>query len=93
MAGEVRLRLLVWLALLVLLVLTVSLTFAPLGPFRLAASLLIAAIKAGLIYWVFMDLRKADGLTRLAALAALFFLALLLLLSGIDFAIRHGAGP
>ena len=79
-------------ALLGLLALTISLTFAPLGPFRLPASLLIAGAKAGLIYWVFMDLRKADALTRLAAAAVLFFLAVLLLLTGVDFALRSGAG-
>jgi cytochrome c oxidase subunit 4 len=89
MAG-VPLRIAVWIGLFALLALTVALSFAPLGPFRLTVSLAIAAAKAGLIYWVYMDLRKEDGLTRIVALAALFFLAVLLLMSGLDFAVRSG---
>lgn len=54
-------RIAVWAVLLGLLALSVAFAFAPLGPFRLVASLLIAAAKAGLIYWVFMGLRKAGG--------------------------------
>jgi cytochrome c oxidase subunit 4 len=88
MGAEVRNRLIVWAALMALLALTVALSFAPLGPFRLAASLAIAAAKAALIYWVFMDLRTADGLTRIAALCAIGFLAMLLLLTGLDAAVR-----
>jgi cytochrome c oxidase subunit 4 len=91
MGAQVRGRLLVWATLMALLALTVALTFAPLGPFRLAASLLIAMAKASLVYWVFMDLRAADGVTRIAALGALVFLVILLVLSGLDVAVRSGA--
>src|SRR6185503_17909170 len=42
MGAQVRNRLIVWVALMALLALTVALTFAPLGGFRLAASLAIA---------------------------------------------------
>jgi cytochrome c oxidase subunit 4 len=87
-AKEVRLRLLVWVALVALLALTVALSFAPLGPFRLAASLVIAAAKAGLIAWIYMGLAKADGVTRLAAGVALLLLAILFVLTGVDFALR-----
>jgi cytochrome c oxidase subunit 4 len=91
MQAQVRFLVLVWVALGALLSLTVGLSFAPLGPFRLGVSLLIAALKAALIYWVYMDLRKADGIVRIAALAALFFLGVLLLMTGLDFSIRAGA--
>jgi len=90
MGAQVRNRVVVWLALMALLALTVALSFAPMGPYRLAASLAIAAAKAGLIYWVFMDLRTAGGLTRIAALCAIGFLALLILLPSIDAARRSG---
>jgi len=92
MGAQVRNRLIVWVALMALLALTVALTFAPLGGFRLAASLAIATAKAALIYWVFMDLRTADGLTRIAALCALTLLAILVLLAVIDAAVRVSGG-
>jgi cytochrome c oxidase subunit 4 len=85
---EVRLRVLVWVGLVALLALTVALTFAPLGPFRLTASLVIAAAKAGLIAWVYMGLAKADGVIRLAAGVALLVLGILFVLTGLDFAVR-----
>ena len=90
MDAQVRNRLIVWGALMALLALTVALSFAPLGPFRLAVSLAIAAAKAALIYWVFMDLRTADGLTRIAALCAVGFVGILLLLPALDAAVRFG---
>jgi cytochrome c oxidase subunit 4 len=89
--GSVATKLVVWLALMTLLALTVAATFAPLGPFRLAVSLAIATAKAGLIYWFYMELRTADGVQRLAALIALFMLAILLVVGGLDFAVRSGA--
>jgi cytochrome c oxidase subunit 4 len=89
--GAAGLRWIVWAALMALLALTVGLTFAPLGPWRLAAGLAIALAKTGLILWVYMDLRKAGGVVRLAALASVFFLAVLLGLTWLDFAARAGA--
>lgn len=67
----------VWAAMLVLLGLSIGATLLPIGFWRQAISLGIAAIKAALILWVFMNLRRADGLTRLAAVAAAVFLAIL----------------
>jgi cytochrome c oxidase subunit 4 len=79
----------VWLALLALLTLTVGLSFLPLGPFRLAVSLLIACAKTALIGWIYMELRRATGLVRLAALAALVLLAVLIVLVSADAAARR----
>ena len=53
----------------------------------LIVALMIA--KAGLIVWVFMELRRESGLTRLAALTGLMFLALLIGLAGLDVWIRR----
>lgn len=89
MRGEALRLVLVWAALAALLSLTVALTFAPIGAWRLPASLAIAAAKAGLIVWVFMELRRESGLTRLAALTGLMFLALLIGLAGLDVWIRR----
>jgi cytochrome c oxidase subunit 4 len=69
---------------MLLLALTVGVTFAPLGSARLWLSLGIAAAKAALIFWVYMHLREQDGLARVAATAAIAWLCILLLLSGAD---------
>jgi cytochrome c oxidase subunit 4 len=86
--GETALKTWAWLALLALLALTVALSFAPLGPFRLAASLLIAGAKAALIGWIYMDLRRASGVVRLAAIAAFVLLGVLIVLACVDAAAR-----
>ena len=88
MRGEALKLVLVWAALSALLALTVALTFAPMGVWRLPASLAIAGAKAGLIVWVFMELRREGGITRIAALIGLLMLALLIGLAGIDVSIR-----
>ena len=88
MAGHALRLILTWAALSALLALTVALTFAPLGAWRLPASLAIATAKAGLIVWIFMELGCEGGLTRLAALIGLLFLALLIGMAGVDVAIR-----
>lgn len=80
--------LIIWVMLLLLLGLTVGLSFALTGPASLAAGLLIAAAKAGLVYWFFMHLDEESGIIRIAALGALFWLAILLLISASDFATR-----
>jgi cytochrome c oxidase subunit 4 len=88
MRGEALRLVLVWAALGALLALTVTLSFLPMGVWRLPASLAIAAAKGGLIVWFFMELRGAGGLTRIAALVSLLFLTLLIGLPGLDEAIR-----
>ena len=89
MRGEALRLVVVWAALAALLALTVALTFAPLGVWRLPASLAIAVAKAGLIVWVYMDLRREGGLTRIAALVGLLFLTLLIGMAGLDALIRR----
>ena len=88
MGTQIRIRLLVWVALMALLALTVGLTFAPLGPWRLACGLAIAAAKAALVGWVFMELRDASSNLRLVAAATTVMLLVLLCLSGVDAAVR-----
>jgi cytochrome c oxidase subunit 4 len=67
----------VWLALLALLALTVALSFALKGMPSLAASIAIAAAKAGLIFWFYMHVREKQGIVRVAAVAAFLWLAIL----------------
>jgi cytochrome c oxidase subunit 4 len=74
--------------LLLLLVLTVSAAFLPLGPWQTAAAMLISGAKAFLILVFFMHLRKSNPLVRLFAAAGIFWLALLFALTLGDYLTR-----
>lgn len=87
MTGIGRL-ILIWAALLVLLAATVAASAVLQGAASLTASLLIAAIKAGLIFWFFMHLGEEAGLVRVMALGAIAWLGILFALSGADYATR-----
>ena len=90
---SVTLRLiLVWAALLTLLALTVGASFLPLGAARLAVSYGIAAAKAALVLWFFMELRSDKGLTRLAALAGFAWIAILFTIIATDYLTRAVTG-
>ena len=69
-----------WAALLALLALTIGATFLPLGLLLPALSYGIAAAKAGIIVWVFMEMRSRDGLERMALTTGFGWLSLLLAL-------------
>jgi cytochrome c oxidase subunit 4 len=79
---------LVWVSLLTLLALTVGASFLPLGEARLAVSYGIAAAKAALVLWFFMELRSEKGLTRLAALAGFAWIAFLFTIIAADYLTR-----
>jgi cytochrome c oxidase subunit 4 len=78
----------VWLALLVLLGLSVAGSFAFAGVTNLALSFGTAAVKAALILWFYMHLREEDGINRLFAVGATAWLIILIGLSTADFAAR-----
>jgi cytochrome c oxidase subunit 4 len=77
-----------WLALLVLLAVTVTLAYQPLGAFNVVAALGIAAVKAAIVAAIFMELQQRGGRTFIFALAGLFWLAILLWLGQMDFLTR-----
>jgi cytochrome c oxidase subunit 4 len=81
---KLRRILLVWLGLVVLLALTVGASFAPLGPVLPFVSYAIAAAKAGLVLWFFMELRGESGIHRLALFAGFACLMVLLTLMSAD---------
>ncbi|MBA3531030.1 MAG: cytochrome C oxidase subunit IV family protein [Ardenticatenales bacterium] len=66
-------------ALFVLTALTVGAAFVDLGPLNDLVALLIAGTKAAIIIVVFMHGRYTSGITRLAMVAGLIWLALLIL--------------
>jgi cytochrome c oxidase subunit IV len=76
-----RRNILVWLALLVLLVLTFAAAHLPLGVGNVVVGLAIAIIKAGLVVMIFMGLRGADALIKLASAAGIFWVFFLFALT------------
>ena len=91
MSATLRL-VLAWAALMLLLALTVAATFLPIGDWRMVVSFGIAAVKAALVLWFFMELRGDNGLARLAGVAAFGWIAILFLLVAADYATRHWTG-
>lgn len=88
--------------LLVLLLLTMGAAYVNLGPFNVAAAMLISLMKAALILLFFMHVRQAGPLLRLFVFIGFFWLALLITLSLSDFLTRRlpsrpqassGSGP
>jgi cytochrome c oxidase subunit 4 len=77
-----------WIGLLTLLGLTVTLSYQPLASFNFPVAMTIAAIKAGLVAAIFMELRHRSGVVRAFAAAGFFWLAILLWLGLMDFLTR-----
>jgi len=78
----------VWAALLVLLGLTLGYAYVPHAPLKAEVSIAIAVAKALLIAMVFMQLRKADWIVRLAALAGIVWVSFLYLIAFSDYLTR-----
>ena len=77
--------LLAWLLLVVLLALQVLAGLAHVGwPAGVLAPLMI-----GIVAFLFMDVGRASQLSRIFALAGLFWLTLLIGLTSVDFLARH----
>ncbi len=78
----------VWIALLLLLGITVGCSYIPLGAGNTLVNALAALAKAGLVIAFFMHLREAAPVIRLVAIFGAVTLSLLFLLSGLDFITR-----
>ena len=83
-----RTYLAIFVALMVLLGITVAVAYVDLGKFNLAAAMAIAVAKAALIVAFFMHLRSARRLTWVFAGAGFFWLAIMLVLAMTDYATR-----
>lgn len=80
---------LVFITLIALTALTTGVAFMDLGPFNTVAALAIAVCKATLVVLFFMHLKYSLHLTRLVVVAALVWLAILLVLTLGDFFTRN----
>jgi cytochrome c oxidase subunit 4 len=93
MNGEIlqlwRMPLIIWAALLLLLAATVGSAFVPLGPFNAIINIGIAAAKTVLVLLFFMKLRSSSALLRLAALAGVFWLSFMFMLTASDYLTRQ----
>ena|ERR1700681_3045023 len=78
----------VWATLLVLTAVTVFVATLNLGPFNAIVALSIATVKAVLVLLFFMELRYSTALTKVAVVAAVFFLMLLAGLTLSDYLTR-----
>ena len=83
----------VWLALLVLLGLTVAVAYVHLGRLNVVAAMAIAFLKASVIILYFMHVRYASRLTWLFVGAGFFWLALLFVLTFGDYFTREFMPP
>ncbi len=87
-AHEVRGLLLAWVALIALLLSSLGGAYLSLGSFNPVLSIGIALLKSAIVVWLFMQMRQASALVRLAAASGLAMLALLAGLTGVDYATR-----
>lgn len=88
MRRETKMVLRVWLGLTLLLALTTTMAFVPLGSANLFIALGIALAKALLVLLFFMELRTSAGLVRAFAAAGFFWLMILFALTLSDYSHR-----
>ena len=78
-----------WLALIALMLASLGSAYLALGVFKPIAGIAIATLKSAIVLGLFMQLAKASGMVRIVAAAGLFTWALLIALSGVDYATRQ----
>ena len=83
-----KLYVMVFLALMVLTVITVVVAYQDLGPLNDVVALTIATAKALLVVLFFMHVKYSTRLTALTALGGIFFLAILIALTLNDYMSR-----
>ena len=84
----VRTNVMVFVALLVLLVMTVGAAYLPLGILHVPVAMTIAAIKAVLIVLFFMHLLHSHKLMMVVSVASLLWLAIMVVLTLNDYLTR-----
>lgn len=88
---QARVFALAWGALLLLMFTSLASAYLKLGVLNLVAGLVIAAVKTGIVAWIFMRLSRAGALLRLVAVVGLCTWSLLVVLSGVDYLTRPAA--
>jgi len=78
----------VWATLLAMTLITTLVAFVDLGRFNTVVALAIATFKASLVVLFFMGAKYTPRLTRVVIICGIFFLALLLAFSMVDYLSR-----
>ena len=78
----------IWAALLLMTLVTTLVAFVDLGRFNTVVALSIATFKASLVVLFFMGAKYTSRLTRVVITCGIFFLALLLTFSIVDYLSR-----
>ncbi len=86
--SSAKLYVAIWAILMTLTFTTVMVAFIDLGPFNIVLALVIASIKGSLVALFFMHLRESSKMTMVVAIAALFWLFILLSLTMTDYLSR-----
>ena len=81
----------VYLALMILLALTFTAAYIPLGPFNIVVAFGIAAAKAALVVMFFMGVRAGSRLVWVFSIAGLLWLGILFALTFSDYVTRGWA--
>lgn len=91
MSAGIRRLVVVWAALMAMLAATVGIAYLPLGDvWHVALGYGISILKTVLILWFFMEMRREDGIARIAAGAAFLWLTFLFVLTASDYWTRSG---
>ena len=77
-----------WIALLLLMLMSLGSSYLDLGRWNMVSGLAIATLKAAIVAWLFMRLRDSGPLIRLVAIAGLGLWSIQIALSGVDYATR-----
>lgn len=83
----------IFLTLMVLTVVTVLVAYVNVGAFNKVVALSIASFKATLVVLFFMHVKYASRLTQLFVVSGMFFLAILLGLTMVDYGSRMWVNP
>jgi cytochrome c oxidase subunit 4 len=83
----------IFATLMVLTGVTVAVAYVNLGPYNKVVALGIASFKATLVVLYFMHVKYASRLTKLVVMTGLFFLAILLSETMVDYASRMWVQP
>lgn len=89
MSTGVRRLVIIWAALMAMLAATLGVAFLPLGEgVHVLLGYGVSIAKTVLILWFFMEMRREDGIARIAAGAAFLWLTFLLVLAASDYLTR-----
>jgi cytochrome c oxidase subunit 4 len=78
----------IWATLMLMTLITTLVAFVDLGRFNAVVALCIAVFKASLVVLFFMHAKYSPKLTRVVIIAGLFWLALMLVFTEIDYLTR-----